>query len=172
MWATTRTAVTNEVLDTAALISWPIVRLNGCYVIPSQRIELCRIYPEKEIKIDSAELIWIEPDKKSLQTATNLAIETGDMAGLSEIDLGILALSIHLKKTLVTDDYRLQNLAEKASIDWIAVTTDGITEIWNWELKCIACKKIFPQPEKPNLKKADWGRCKDCGSELKLKKMR
>ena len=172
MWTTTRTAMTNEVLDTAALISWPIVRLNGCYVIPSQRIELSRIYPEKEIKIDSAELIWIEPDKKSLQTATNLAIETGDMAGLSEIDLGILALSINLKKTLVTDDYRLQNLAEKASIDWISVTTDGITEIWNWELKCIACKKIFPQPEKPNLKKADLGRCEDCGSELKLKKMR
>jgi rRNA maturation endonuclease Nob1 len=94
------------------------------------------------------------------------------MAGLSEIDLGILALSINLKKTLVTDDYRLQNLAEKASIDWISVTTDGITEIWNWELKCIACKKIFPQPEKPNLKKADWGRCEDCGSELKLKKMK
>ena len=107
-----------------------------------------------------------------MQTATNLAIGTGDMAGLSEIDLGILALSIHLKKTLVTDDYRLQNLAEKASIDWITVTTDGITEIWNWELKCIACKKIFPQPEKPNLKKADWGQCEDCGSELKLKKMR
>ena len=47
----------DEVLDTAALISWPIVRLNGCYVMPSQKIELCRIYPEKEIKIDSAKLI-------------------------------------------------------------------------------------------------------------------
>ena len=105
MWATTRIAVTDEVLDTAALISWPITRLNGCYVMPSQKIELCRIYPEKEIKLVSAELIWIEPDKKSLQFATSLAIETGDMAGLSEIDLGILAVSIYLKKTLVTDDY-------------------------------------------------------------------
>ena len=146
MWATTRTAVTNEVLDTAALISWPIVRLNGCYVIPSQRIELCRIYPEKEIKIDSAELIWIEPDKKSLQFATSLAIETGDMAGLSEIDLGILAVSIYLKKTLVTDDYRLQNLAEKAGIDWMTVTTDGITELWKWELKCMAAPSMYHNP--------------------------
>ena len=142
MWATTRIAVTDEVLDTAALISWPIIRLNGCYVMPSQKIELCRIYPEKEIKIDSAELIWIEPDKKSLQFATNLAIETGDMAGLSEIDLGILAVSIYLKKTLVTDDYRLQNLAEKAGIDWMTVTTDGITELWRWELRCMALSLI------------------------------
>ena len=170
MWATTRIAVTDEVLDTAALIYWPITRLNGCYVMPSQKIELCRIYPEKEIKIDSAELIWIEPDKKSLQFATSLAIETGDMAGLSEIDLGILAVSIYLKKTLVTDDYRLQNLAEKAGIDWMTVTTDGITELWKWELKCMACKKIYPQPGKPNPKKSDWGECDDCGSELKLKK--
>ena len=94
------------------------------------------------------------------------------MAGLSEIDLGILAVSIYLKKTLVTDDYRLQNLAEKAGVDWMTVTTDGITELWKWELKCMACKKIYPQPGKPNLKKSDWGECDDCGSELKLKKIK
>lgn len=161
-----------EVLDTAALISWPIIRLNGCYAIPSQKIELCKIYPKKEIKIDSAELIWIEPDGKSLEIATNLAISTGDMAGLSKIDLGILALSINLKKTLVTDDYRLQNLAEKAGIEWKTVSTKGIKELWKWELRCIACKKIYSQPGKPNQKKSDWGECEDCGSELKLKRIR
>ena len=161
-----------EVLDTAALISWPIIRLNGCYAIPSQKIELCKIYPKKEIKIDSAELIWIEPDEKSLEIATNLAISTGDMAGLSKIDLGILALSINLKKTLVTDDYRLQNLAEKAGIEWKTVSTKGIKELWKWELRCIACKKIYSQPGKPNQKKSDWGECEDCGSKLKLKKIR
>ena len=161
-----------EVLDTAALISWPIIRLNGCYAIPSQKIELCKIYPKKEIKIDSAELIWIEPDEKSLEIATNLAISTGDMAGLSKIDLGILALSINLKKTLVTDDYRLQNLAEKAGIEWKTVSTKGIKGLWKWELRCIACKKIYSQPGKPNQKKSDWGECEDCGSELKLKRIR
>ena len=161
-----------EVLDTAALISWPIIRLNGCYAIPSQKIELCKIYPKKEIKIDSAELIWIQPDGKSLEIATNLAISTGDMAGLSKIDLGILALSINLKKTLVTDDYRLQNLAEKAGIEWKTVSTKGIKELWKWELRCIACKKIYSQPGKPNQKKSDWGECEDCGSELKLKRIR
>jgi len=164
--------VVKEVLDTAALISWPIIRLNGCYAIPSQKIELCKIYPKKEIKIDSAELIWIEPDEKSLEIATNLAISTGDMAGLSKIDLGILALSINLKKTLVTDDYRLQNLAEKAGIEWKTVSTKGIKELWKWELRCIACKKIYSQPGKPNQKKSDWGECEDCGSELKLKRIR
>ena len=161
-----------EVLDTGALISWPIIRLNGCYAIPSQKMELCKIYPEKEIEIESAKLIWINPDERSLKIATDLAIETGDMAGLSEIDLGILALSINLKSTLVTDDYRLQNLAEKAGLEWKTVSTKGIKEIWKWELRCVACKKMYPQPEKPNQKKSDWGECGDCGSKLKLKKIR
>ena len=79
---------------------------------------------------------------------------------------------INLKSALVTDDYRLQNLAEKAGIEWETVSTKGIKEIWKWELRCIACKKMYPQPEKPNQKKSDWGECEDCGSKLKLKKIR
>ena len=140
--------------------------------MPSQKNELFNVNPEEEIKIDSAQIMWVSPDNKSLEIATNIAISTGDMAGLSEIDLGILALSINLKKSLVTDDYRLQNLAEKAGIEWKTVSTKGIKELWKWELRCIACKKIYPQPEKPNQKKSDWGKCEDCGSELKLKKIR
>ena len=161
-----------EVLDTAALISWPINRLNGCYAMPSQKNELFNVNPEEEIKIDSAQIMWMIPDDKSMEIATNIAISTGDMAGLSEIDLGILALSIDLEKTLVTDDYRLQNLAEKAGIEWMTVTTEGIKQLWTWELKCIACKNIYPQPKKPNLKKSDWGECKECGSKLRLKRIK
>ena len=73
--------------------------------MPSQKNELFNVNPEEEIKIDSAQIMWMIPDDKSMEIATNIAISTGDMAGLSEIDLGILALSIDLEKTLVTDDY-------------------------------------------------------------------
>ena len=65
---------------------------------------------------------------------------------------------------------RLQNLAQKAGIDWSPVSTKGISELWKWQLKCIACKKIFPTPESPNQKKSDWGECTDCGTQLKLTK--
>jgi len=164
--------VSNEVLDTAALISWPIIRLNGCYATPNQKAELSNNFPEKEIKIQSAEIVWIEPSENGLQAAIDFAIETGDMAGLSKTDLGILALSIDLNKTLVTDDYRLQNIAEKAGIRWVTVNTEGIRELWKWELKCMACKKIYPQPKITFQEKSDWGECEDCGSSLKLKKIR
>ncbi len=167
----TRGLVKKEVLDTAALISWPVGRMKGCYATPSQKIELYKIYPKKEIEIESADLIWLESDGKSFQIATKLAEETGDMAGLSKIDLGILALSIFVSGTLITDDYRLQNRAQTAGIKWETVSTDGITKIWKWELRCTACKKIHAQPKKPNPKKSDWGICQDCGSKLKLKKI-
>ncbi len=162
--------MSGEVLDTAALISWSIDQMKNCFVLPSQRDELLRIAPEREIIIDAADLIWKTPKNGSMELASKLAIETGDMAGLSNVDLGIMALSLEEKRKLVTDDYRLQNLAQKAGIDWSPVSTKGISELWKWQLKCIACKKIFPTPESPNQKKSDWGECTDCGTQLKLTK--
>jgi rRNA maturation endonuclease Nob1 len=159
-----------EVLDTAALISWPINRMDSCLVIPSQKEELIRIAPEREVVINAANLVWMIPTEESISKASRLAIETGDMAGLSRVDLDLLALSIGEKRTLVTDDYRLQNIAERAGIDWITVSTDGISKLWEWELRCVACKKEFHNPDVPNKKKSDWGECIDCGTQLKLRK--
>jgi len=159
-----------EVLDTGALISWPINRMDSCLVVPSQKEELIRNAPEREVVINAANLVWMIPTEESISKASRLAIETGDMAGLSRVDLDLLALSIGEKRTLVTDDYRLQNIAEKAGVDWITVSTDGISKLWEWELRCVACNKEFPNPNVPNKKKSDWGECIDCGSQLKLRK--
>ena len=110
--------MSGEVLDTGALISWSINQMNGCFVIPSQREEILRIAPEREVVINASNLIWRHPNEESLAYASKLAIETGDMAGLSSVDLEILALSLQENKKLITDDYRLQNLAQKADIEW------------------------------------------------------
>ena len=162
--------MSGEVLDTGALISWSINQMNGCFVIPSQREEILRIAPEREVVISASNLIWRYPNEESLAYASKLAIETGDMAGLSSVDLEILALSLQENKKLITDDYRLQNLAQKADIEWGPVSTKGISELWQWELKCTACKREFPIPKVPNKKKSDWGECVECGTSLKLKK--
>ena len=42
-----------EVLDTAALIAWPMERMRGGLVVPSQRAELGRISPDREMLLDS-----------------------------------------------------------------------------------------------------------------------
>ena len=109
--------MSGEVLDTGALISWSINQMNGCVVTPSQREEILKIAPEREVVINTSNLIWKMPDEESLARASKFAIDTGDMAGLSKVDLELLALSIQENKKLITDDYRLQNLAEKAGIN-------------------------------------------------------
>ena len=162
--------MSGEVLDTGALISWSINQMNGCVVTPSQREEILKIAPEREVVINTSNLIWKMPDEESLARASKFAIDTGDMAGLSKVDLELLALSIQENKKLITDDYRLQNLAEKAGINWGSISTKGISKLWEWELKCLACKKEYPTPEEPNKKKSDWGECINCGSSLKLKR--
>jgi|TARA_B110000467_G_scaffold90560_1_gene81860 rRNA maturation endonuclease Nob1 len=165
-----RHIMSGEVLDTGALISWSINQMNGCVVTPSQREEILKIAPEREVVINTSNLIWKMPDEESLARASKFAIDTGDMAGLSKVDLELLALSIQENKKLITDDYRLQNLAEKAGINWGSISTKGISKLWEWELKCLACKKEYPTPEVPNKRKSDWGECIDCGSSLKLKR--
>jgi UPF0271 protein len=125
-----RYTMVEEVLDTAALIAWPMNRMRGCFAVPSQRVELQRIAPEREIVIDSVELQWREPSKNSVTQATEIARLSGDMAGLSETDLSIFALVIEIQAVLVSDDYRLQNLAEKSGLKWISVTTEGIRSMW------------------------------------------
>ena len=162
--------MSGEVLDTGALISWSINQMNGCVVTPSQREEILKIAPEREVVINTSNLIWKIPDEESLARASKFAIDTGDMAGLSKVDLELLALSIQENKKLITDDYRLQNLAEKAGINWSSISTKGISKLWEWELKCLACKKEYPTPEETNKKKSDWGECINCGSSLKLKR--
>jgi len=162
--------MSGEVLDTAALISWSINRMNNCLVVPSQKEELLKIAPEREIVINATKLIWKMPSDESISKASKLAIETGDMAGLSKVDLEILALSIEENSKIVTDDYRLQNLAQKADLNWEPVSTKGIQQLWEWELICVACKKEYDAPEIPPKKKSDWGNCTDCGSVLKMRK--
>ena len=167
-----RYTMVEEVLDTAALIAWPMNRMRGCFAVPSQRVELQRIAPEREIVIDSVELQWREPSKNSVTQATEIARLSGDMAGLSETDLSIFALVIEIQAVLVSDDYRLQNLAEKSGLKWISVTTEGIRAMWDWQLICSGCKSVQPIPESTSSGKKEFGDCPDCGARLRIRKKR
>ncbi|SVD79531.1 uncharacterized protein METZ01_LOCUS432385 [marine metagenome] len=160
-----------EVLDTAALIAWPLERMRGSLVVPSQRAELARISPDREILLEAAELEWGTPGQTALSRASDIAATTGDMAGLSSVDLELLALAIERVATLVTDDYRLQNLCEKGGVPWLSVTMEGISSLWSWELRCTGCGAVLPSPEAPNSSR-DLGDCADCGSAIRLSRKR
>ena len=158
-----------EVLDTAALIAWPLERMRGSLVVPGQRVELARISPDREILLDAAGLEWASPGPDALARASDIAVSTGDMAGLSPGDLALLALAVERAATLVTDDYRLQNLCEKGGRPWLSVTMEGVRALWAWELRCTGCGAVLPTPELPNPSR-ELGYCVDCGSELGLRR--
>ena len=158
-----------EVLDTAALIAWPLERMRGSLVVPGQRVELTRISPDREILLDAAGLEWASPGPDALAQASDIAVSTGDMAGLSSVDLELLALAVERAATLVTDDYRLQNLCERGGVPWLSVTMEGIRALWAWELHCTGCGTVLPPPESPNPSR-DLGNCVDCGAALGLRR--
>ena len=160
-----------NVLDTAALINWPIESLHEGYVVENQRLELSRFSPERMLSIEAAKLKWMSPSVESLNQAKKISHETGDLDGLSETDLSLLALVIDIKGHLYTDDYRIQNVCSSAGIRWSPVETDGISETWNWELKCRGCGRVTSGRGGTRLARESPGECEDCGSELRFRKI-
>ena len=159
-----------RVLDTSALISWPLSELRGSMIVSSQVGELEKYSPMRADIIHSLGLVISEPSRESLTTISKLAIETGDMTGISPTDLSLVALAHCRGATLVTDDYRMQNLAENLGMNWSGAVMNGISETWRWELKCIGCGTIFDSPDSPSSNKRELKQCENCGSALRLRK--
>ena len=162
--------VAGEVVDTSALISWPLERLFGSLASPRQRNELMNNYPDRLEIIDAIGINWEDPDDKNIEKIIQISKKTGDITGLSRTDIEILALAMKNNYTLITDDYRMQNYAEYSEIKWRCVNTDGIREIWEWEVVCIGCKIITKMPNEPAARKEYLGECVVCGSKLKSRK--
>jgi len=95
------------------------------------------------------------------------AKKVGDYRYLSEADIQVLALALQLKTSgkdsiIVTDDYSMQNVANRLKIGFASLATFGIKFQFKWILYCPACHKKYPPDYKPKT-------CKICGTELKRK---
>jgi len=159
------------VLDTSALIGWPISEISGSLIVPGQESELLNISPDRGKILESMGAISMDPLDSSLEVAKDAARRTGDMSGLSEIDVSLIALAYEKSAILVTDDYRMQNVSSSIGIEWRGIAEEGITEAWSWELRCVGCKAVKASPEFPNMRRSDFGECPECGSELKLRRV-
>ena len=151
------------VLDTAALLHWPVNRLQGGIVARSQLDELRKLSPERAMLVESIDMNWMSC---GLQEATEAASKTGDLTRLSPVDLEILALTISTGEKLFTDDYSLQNVCRSLGHQFEAVSNKKSTQQWSWQLKCIGCKatkKVDSQTEQE---------CEICGSPMKVKRVR
>jgi len=101
------------------------------------------------------------PDPETVERIERAARETGDEETLSRTDVRLLATAFELDATLVTDDYAMQNVAEKLDITVDVIAQEGIDERRDWEFQCQGCGRIFDENRE---------RCEICGSDLERKR--
>ena len=117
-----------------------------------------RSYSPLEALIDAGNLIIIEPEKASLDKVIATAKETGDRRKLSSADISIIALALQLRKTLISDDYAVGNVATFLKIPVKTLAFKGISELRTWVSFCEACGQAY---------ESYISMCRICGSRLR-----
>ena len=100
------------------------------------------------------------PQEAAVEKVGRAARETGDFDELSDTDVRLIAATFELDGTLVTDDYAMQNVAEKLDVDVEVIAREGIDEQRSWLFQCQGCGREFEEQH---------DRCPVCGSELSRK---
>ena len=100
------------------------------------------------------------PDAETVERVERAARETGDFAELSNTDVRLIATTFELDATLVTDDYAMQNVAERLDVAVDVIAREGIEEQRDWRFQCQGCGREFDENK---------DRCPICGSGLARK---
>ena len=160
------------VLDTSAFIAGfdPLAVPEKQYTVPEVKNELnsgSMPWTRFNAAIESGKILILQPKDSFFQKVLEASKKVGDMRNLSEADLQVLALALELKSSnmeplIVTDDYSIQNVANKIGVNFASLVTFGIKLRFKWILYCPACYHKFP----PDYEFAD---CEVCGTKLKRK---
>jgi UPF0271 protein len=100
------------------------------------------------------------PEDETVDRIERAARETGDYGELSETDIRLISAAFELDATLVTDDYAMQNVAEKLGVALEVIARDGIDEQRDWQFQCAGCGREFDEHH---------DRCPICGTDLTRK---
>ena len=100
------------------------------------------------------------PEDDAVERIERAARETGDLVELSETDVRLVAAAFELDCPLVTDDYAMQNVAEKLDLRVEVIAREGISERRDWRFQCAGCGREFDE---------NHDRCPVCGSDLSRK---
>jgi len=110
----------------------------------------CRL----EVLLESG-LLVVSPSKQSVGKVGEAAGETGDAPRLSPADTDLLALSLDLGAVVVTDDFAVQNVAQR-----LGLGVEGILQRMarprRWKFRCPGCNRRYSAA----------GVCPVCGSTL------
>jgi len=160
------------VLDTSAFIAGfdPLTVPEKQYTVPEVKKELIAgsmPWMRFNAAVENRKLNIRNPKSSVLQEILEASRKVGDMRYLSEADLQILALALELKgrglsPLIITDDYSIQNVANKIDVEFTSLLTFGIKFRFKWILYCPACYHKYPPDYKFNI-------CEVCGTTLKRK---
>lgn len=163
------------VLDTSAFIVGydPLSNSHTAYSVPevAQELSLSGMARTRfETAVESRRLIVKAPSEDSSRRISQESSNLGEKYVLSEADLMILALALDLRNegaepAVVSDDYAIQNMAERLGLRYMPLGTFGISYGFKWILYCPACFRRFP---------GDYSNkdCSICGTPLRRKVLR
>ncbi|PSP18970.1 DNA-binding protein [Halobacteriales archaeon QH_10_67_13] len=100
------------------------------------------------------------PDGETVERIERAARETGDLKTLSRTDVRLVAAAFELDSRLVTDDYAMQNVADRLNVAVEVIDQEGIDEQRSWQFQCQGCGREFDEHH---------DRCPVCGSDLSRK---
>lgn len=157
------------VLDTSAFIAGfdPTAVNEEMYTVPEVGSELTGESTSKLrfiASVESGTLKTISPAPKYVDFIRSVSKKIGDSVMLSETDIQVLALAAQLRDSeydsiVVTDDYSMQNTAERIGLKYAPLANLGIRYQFYWIIRCPACGKRYPPDQKGMV-------CGNCGAQL------
>ena len=159
-----------RVLDTSAFIAGYGGPGSGeaLYTVPAVKGEV-REGGLQRFRLENAEraglLTVLEPEENYRKEVQRVLAEMGEIGVLSEADTQILSLGLQLKtegnKTvIVSDDYAVQNIADRLGLGIKSLRTQGIKRRYKWITYCPGCRRTFEDPPADRV-------CPVCGTRLK-----
>ncbi len=157
-------------LDTSAFILGYMATDTNAehYSVPAVREELIEGTLPR-LRFDNAvgtgHLKVLDPAPKFSEELREVAREMGEKGVLSAADKQLLALGLSLlsqgkMSTVVSDDYSVQNMANRLGLGFKSLATPGIQRRFDWIVYCPGCRRRFEDLQKGSI-------CPICGTELK-----
>lgn len=108
------------------------------------------------LKLSGINLHIIDPTDSSVKEIKETAKKTGDLDKLSTTDIKIIALAKERMLTIISDDYNVQNVAERTGIKYVSLFNKKIINLVQWRKYCDNCGKFLENRDT----------CPKCGSQL------
>lgn len=109
--------------------------------------------------IEGQKISILEPKQESINRVKTIARQIGD-SKISGPDISVISLAIDYGGTIVSDDYRVCNLAEVMCIRTWNLASYGIKGIRKWTKFCKECRKQYSSSASS---------CSICGNSLSVR---